>query len=281
MKLLRHEEMDSGCAAQCNGDFESPWSKTMVAYGDENSYFCFELNYNYEVEGYQYGNDFSSVTIRSREAVTNAYRLLDPKSIESYNDDKKSIIIRSPDGHKFILINDDVKPGNDPVQRLSLNVSNLNKSIDYYTRLLKMKIVEQKTNNHVILCYGLQSPTDIICSKVKTKSGFIIDDQCQLELIATNNNQPIERGTGYGRKAFSCPIEDIETIQKIIENENFTIVIPEIKLGDDMLDSNKVTVVILGDPDGHEICFVGEENYANGCKTDDDAEKKICERFRK
>ena len=30
MKVLRHEEMDDGCAAQCNGDYQSPWSKTMA-----------------------------------------------------------------------------------------------------------------------------------------------------------------------------------------------------------------------------------------------------------
>ncbi|CAF3694929.1 unnamed protein product [Rotaria sp. Silwood1] len=55
MKILRHEEMDSGCSARCNGDFDSPWSKTMVGYGSENSFFVFELNYNYDVQGYNYG----------------------------------------------------------------------------------------------------------------------------------------------------------------------------------------------------------------------------------
>ncbi|CAF4529035.1 unnamed protein product [Rotaria socialis] len=120
MKILRHEEMDFACAAQCNGDFVSPWSKTMVGYGNENSVFVFELNYNYDVEGYEYGNDFSSVTIRNRQAVGNARQLLDKKFIET--DNSQSIIVRSPDGHRFILINDDVSPGGNPVQCLSLNI---------------------------------------------------------------------------------------------------------------------------------------------------------------
>ncbi|CAF4764197.1 unnamed protein product, partial [Rotaria magnacalcarata] len=77
--------MDFACAAQCNGDFVSPWSKTMVGYGNENSVFVFELNYNYDVEGYEYGNDFSSVTIRNRQAVANAHQLLDKKFIETDN----------------------------------------------------------------------------------------------------------------------------------------------------------------------------------------------------
>src|SRR5205085_1977521 len=128
-------------------------------------------------------------------------------------DNKQSITIHSPDGHRFILIDKDVYPGNDPVQCLSLNVSNLKKSVDYYTRLLKMKINEKESNDkHVKLYYGLITNQE---RQVKTKSGFLIDNQCQLELI--DINQPIDRGTGYGRKAFSCPKDDIELIQEMME----------------------------------------------------------------
>ncbi|CAF3635045.1 unnamed protein product [Adineta steineri] len=268
MKILRHEEMDSGCSAQCNGDYQSPWSKTVAAYGDEHSFFAFELNFNYDVEGYKYGNDFSSVTIHNRRAVANARQHLDNQFIEK--DNQQSITIRSPDGHRFILIDEDVRPGDDPVRCLSLNVSNLTKSIDYYTRLLKMKINEKESNDkHVKLYYGLITNQE---SQVQTKTGFLIDKQCQLELIGLN--QAIERGTGYGRKAFSCPRHDIDILQKMMEKEGFTVLIPAMELGG-LLDFNKEKIVILQDPDGHEICFVGEENYYKGCETDCDAEKKF------
>jgi len=267
MKILRHEEMTSGCEAQCNGDFDSPWSKTMAGYGHEHSFFALELNYNYYVQGYVYGNDFSSVTIYNRQAVSNARRLLDKKFIEA--DNEQSITIRSPDGHRFILIDQDVRPGDDPVRCLSLNVSNLNKSVDYYTRLLKMKINEKESNDkHVKLYYGLitnQEPKD------RTKAGFLVDNQCQLELIASD--QPIERGTGYGREAFCCLRNDVELIQKMIQNEHCAVLIPAMELGESELDKEKV--VILLDPDGNEICFVGEENYIKGCETDPDAETKF------
>ncbi|CAF3980949.1 unnamed protein product, partial [Rotaria sp. Silwood1] len=107
---------------------------------------------------------------------------------------------------------------------------------------------------------------------VKTKSGFLIDNQCQLELIELQ--QTIDRGTGYGRKAFSCPTNDIEPIQDMIEKEGYDILISAMELGE-LLDLNKEKIVILSDPDGHEICFVGEENYFKGCETDPDAEKKF------
>ncbi|CAF2936515.1 unnamed protein product [Rotaria sp. Silwood2] len=268
MKILRHEEMDSGCSARCNGDFDSPWSKTMAGYGNENSFFALELNYNYDVQGYEYGNDFSSVTIYNRQAVSNARQYLDKKFIEI--DNKQSITIRSPDGHRFILIDKDVQPGDDPVRCLSLNVSNLKTSIDYYTRLLKMKINENESNdNHVKLYYGLKTTQQ---SKVKTKSGFLVDNQCQLELIEVKHS--IDRGTGYGRKAFSCPKNDVELIENVIEKEGHDILIPAMELGG-FLGFNKEKIVILSDPDEHEICFVGEENYFKGCEADPDAEKKF------
>lgn len=252
MKILRHEEMGEGCSAQCNGDFQSPWSKTMAGYGHENSFFALELNYNYDVQGYIYGNDFSSITIYNRQAVSNARQFLDKKFLEK--DTAQSVTVRSPDGHHFILIDEDVYPGVDPVRVLSLNVSNLKTSTDYYTRLLKMKINEKETNDkHVRLYYGLTTDKQ---GQVKSKSGFLLDNQTQLELIGLN--QPIERGTGYLRTANCCPKSDVDLIRQMIENENQRILIQPTELGG-FFDLNKEKVVILQDPDGHEVRISSRE----------------------
>lgn len=254
MKILRHEEMGSGCSAQCNGDFQSPWSKTMAGFGHENSFFALELNYNYDVQGYVYGNDFSSITIYSRQAVSNARQFLDKNFLVA--DNGNSVTVSSPDGHRFILIDEDVYPGDDPVRVLSLNVSNLKKSTDYYTRLLKMKINEKETNdNKVRLYYGLTTDKQ---AQVRSKSGFLLDKETQLELIGLN--QPIERGTGYLRTANCCPKNDVELIKQMIENEGHTILIQPTELGG-LLDLNKEKVVILQDPDGHEVRFIKERKY--------------------
>ena len=209
-------------------------------------FFTFELNYNYDVDGYVYGNDFSSITIYNKQAVANARQFLDKKFIDS--DDKHSITIRSPDNHRFILIDEDVHPGDDPIRCLSLNASDLNKSVDYYTRLLQMKINKKESNDkHVKLYYGLTPDQK---AEVKSKSGFLLDKQCQLELIGIN--QPVDRGTGYGRKAFSCPVKDVDVLQTMMEKEGYTVLIPAMELGG-LLDFNKVKIVILQDPDGNEV----------------------------
>jgi len=253
MKILRHEEMGEGCSAQCNGDFQSPWSKTMAGYGHENSFFALELNYNYDVQGYKYGNDFQSITIYNRQAVANARQFLDEKFIEA--DNGKSVTVLSPDGHRFVLVDEDVRPGYDPVRILSVNVSNLTKSTDYYNRLLKMKINKKESNDkRVRLYYGLTTNQE---EQVRSKSGFLLDNQTELEIIGIN--QPVERGTGYIRTANCVPKHDVELIKQMIEREGYTIHIQPTELGG-LLDSNKEKVVILQDPDGQEVRFMRKKS---------------------
>ncbi len=69
-----------------------------------------------------------------------------------------------------------------------------------------------------------------------------------IQLNLSNLNQSID----YGRKAFSCLVKDIDEIQKTVEKEGYQILIPKMKLGG-LLDFNKTTVVILSDPDEHEV----------------------------
>eukprot|EP00161_Ancyromonas_sigmoides_P023274 TRINITY_DN727_c0_g2_i1.p1 TRINITY_DN727_c0_g2~~TRINITY_DN727_c0_g2_i1.p1 ORF type:complete len:132 (-),score=2.25 TRINITY_DN727_c0_g2_i1:59-454(-) len=63
MKILRHEEFNSGCEASCNGKYARPWSKTMVGFGSERDSFVLELTYNYGVRKYTPGNDLAEIGI--------------------------------------------------------------------------------------------------------------------------------------------------------------------------------------------------------------------------
>lgn len=40
----------------------------MIGYADEDSSFVLELTYNYGVKSYDLGNDFNSITIKSKAA---------------------------------------------------------------------------------------------------------------------------------------------------------------------------------------------------------------------
>ena len=63
MVVLRHEENAEPCPLTCNGVFDTPWSKTMVGYGPENTHYALELTYNYGVESYEKGGGLQTFTI--------------------------------------------------------------------------------------------------------------------------------------------------------------------------------------------------------------------------
>ena len=63
MRVLRHEEFESGCEATCNGPYSGYWSKTMIGFGGEHDNFVLELTYNYGVDSYKRGNDLVAVLL--------------------------------------------------------------------------------------------------------------------------------------------------------------------------------------------------------------------------
>lgn len=68
MKVLRHEENAEPCPLTCNGVFDTPWSKTMVGYGPEDSAYALELTYNYGIESYDKGGGLQRFIIKMEDA---------------------------------------------------------------------------------------------------------------------------------------------------------------------------------------------------------------------
>lgn len=231
MKVLRHEEFREGCAAACNGGYDNRWSKTMVGYGPEDTHFVVELTYNYMVRDYKLGNDLVALTIRSSEALKRAREATWPVLEEN-----GKYFLQAPIGYKMEIIDEPQPTDKDPVEKISLAVSNLERSIKYWHGLLKMKIVN-KSEKSVQLSYG--------------------DGQALLELC--DIGAPVVRETAGGRIAFAVPFEQQPEIDSIIQKANEKILTPLISL--DTPGKATVRVIILADPDGHEICFVDEEGF--------------------
>ncbi|KAH9507480.1 Glyoxalase domain-containing protein 4 [Bulinus truncatus] len=80
---------------------------------------------------------------------------------------------------------------------------------------------------------------------------------CKLELI--DIGQIVDHGTAFGRIAFSCPGTELPQLEENVKSENQTIIKPLVSL--DTPGKAAVQVVILADPDGHEICYVGDEGF--------------------
>ncbi|KAI8126901.1 hypothetical protein FF38_08089 [Lucilia cuprina] len=245
MKVLRHEEFKEGCEAQCNGPYDNRWSKTMVGYGPESSHFVFELTYNYGVTSYEMGNDFAGVVLKSQEsierALANNYPMTDV-------DDKKLLI--SPDGYKFFIIPEAEPKDQDPVVNVGLCVSNLQQSKKYWHDLLRMNLLLEDDNS-LLLKYG--------------------DNQAALCL--KQSTETLNRAKAYGRIAFAVPKDQQPYINDIITQAEQKILTPLIEL--DTPGKETVRVIILADPDGHEICFVDEEGFGKLSAVEEDADKML------
>ncbi|CAN9510888.1 unnamed protein product [Ophioblennius macclurei] len=233
MKILRHEEFEEGCKATCNGPYDGKWSKTMVGFGPEDHHFVAELTYNYGVGEYQLGNDFLGLTLQSSRAVSNAKRLGWPLTEVA----DAVYLAKAPGGYPFYLV-DKEQPASDPVQKVCLGVSDLQKSTRYWSSLLGMKVMETDEEKKTVLM------------------GFT-DSQCKLELRDIGG--AVDHGTAFGRIAFSCPREQLPDIEASMKKEAQKILTPLVSL--DTPGKATVEVVILADPDGHEICFVGDEAF--------------------
>ncbi|XP_060527847.1 ionotropic receptor 40a-like [Cylas formicarius] len=240
MKVLRHEEFKEGCEAQCNGKYDGRWSKTMVGYGPEDNHFVLELTYNYGVHHYEKGNEFLGITIKSSEilkrAVERKWPILEGNTLEA------------PGGYKFFIIDAPQPTGEDPVQKVTLASSSLSKSINYWNGILGLTIFD-RTDKSVLV-------------------GF---DQNQAKLELKETDGPVERKQDYGRIAFSIPHGEQEKLAKHIEEHKQTVLTPLISL--DTPGKATVRVIILADPNDHEICFVDDEPFRELSQPDYESEK--------
>lgn len=204
----------------------------MIGYGPESSHFVLELTYNYGVKEYTLGNDFGGITIRSPDVIERAKRLNYPMTQE----DNQFVLI-SPDGYKFFITNEgSLTDKTDPVRKVTLNCTDLDRSIQYWHETLQMKQVT-KSDRSVQLTYH--------------------DGEFVLELIQISG--PLDRAKAYGRIAFAVPFDLQPKIDERIQQSKNTILTPLISL--DTPGKATVRVIILADPDGHEICFVDEEGF--------------------
>lgn len=264
--MLRHEEFKEGCDAQCNGyvyfnnvlnqysiliiyrfsPYDNRWSKTMIGYGPESSHFVIELTYNYGVKSYDLGNDFGGITIKSKEILDRAKELNYPIS----ETDKGESFLTSPDGYKVFVQPFPQPSDSDPVVQVELNVTNLEKSKQYWHNTLRMNLIKEESKFN-ILSYG--------------------NNQASLKLKEISD--PLNRAKAYGRIAFAVPKAIQPKIDETVKAIQGTILTPLITL--DTPGKASVTVIILADPDGHEICFVDEEGFSELSAMEEDGDVRL------
>ena len=246
MKILRHEEFERGCEASCNGPYDGRWSKTMVGYGPEKSHFVVELTYNYNISSYKLGNDFQGITIQSSECLERAKAAGWPVKRE-----QGRAVLEAPGGYKFFIIPGPQSTTRDPVLSVGIAVSDMERSVLFWSSLL-----------------GLRANS----ASLATTSLSYQPSQASIVLVAS---QEVDHAKAQGRIAFSLPVSDLPVLQEEVMAAGGKILTPLISL--DTPGKATVQVVILADPDGQEICFVGAEAFRELSQVDPGADKLLQE----
>lgn len=248
MKVLRHEEFETGCEAMCNGPYDGKWSKTMVGYGPEDTHFVVELTYNYNINHYALGNDFQGLTIQSSAALARAKAQGWPVHLE----EGRSLVL-APGGYKFYILDLAQPQDRDPVLSVAISVSNTMQSVQYWAGLLGMTPV----------------------SATATTTSLSYSNGANLVLVATQGGQPVEHAKAPGRIAFSCPASLLPQIETKVKEErgDSGVLTPLVSL--DTPGKAQVQVVILADTDGQEICFVGDEAFRELSQVDPNADNLL------
>ncbi|WKY00055.1 hypothetical protein Q1695_014718 [Nippostrongylus brasiliensis] len=215
MKVLRHEEFEEGCKAECNGPYNGKWSKTMGMFIE---------------------SDDLHRAIDGREGV---------KKLPC-----GKLQLTDPDGHWFLIC---PGKGYPRVVKVGVRVQDLEKSVDYWTNQLGMKIVEERDGGRTTMSFG--------------------EGQCSLEVRQLPEGTVLDRASAYGRIAFAYPDEKLHDLQSKIKAANLPILKELVTL--DTPGKASVQVVILADPDQHEICFVGDRGFRELSKVDPAADELI------
>ena len=214
----------------------------MTGYGDEDNNFVIELTYNYGIRSYERGNDYNFIKILSNQAISNIKERNYPFKLDANN----LYEVVDPNGYKFLICPSEKESANQVIG-LSLFISDLQKSADYWVNQLK---------------FSRNAPSD--SDLVKIEISF---NEFNFTLTLVKSDQAkIDHGKAYGRIAFSCPTSQLKPLQAQMERQHLKIIKPYIQL--DTPGKASVCAVILADPDGHEICFVGDEAFRKLSRVD-------------
>lgn len=169
--------------------------------------------------------------------------------------------VTSPEGFSFHVLAEDPAPDVGPIASICLNVTDLNKSLGFWVDTVGLLEVDRG-----------DAPTPFAALSCSTPSAT-------LRLRQLPQGEALQRGTGYGRLALSCPAERLPELQENFTAAGYKVLTPLITL--DTPGKASVQVVIVADPDGHEVCFVGDEAFRELSQVDEEAPQLLGESIAK
>lgn len=276
MKVLRHEEFEKPCAITCNGEFDTPWSKTMIGYGPEDESFCLELTYNYGVDNYEVGTGLTHVAV----AVENPEEALEAAASMGYAVDGD--VISGPDCYKFRVLKQEADQA-EHFRYVALRVQDLEAAVRFYCDACGMTEMDL-----------VDIPNHPMFANDNTK---VVGYANGVPLVLFKDEAAVKIGQWEGRHAIAVPGQALRAIYKrMLDGKSGGSILhhirefnelpalrrmrglppmtcsppPEVQLKN--LRQNPVkppedqkegtlAVAIIKDADGYEICLVSSETY--------------------
>lgn len=255
--VTRHEEFDTGCEATCNGPYSGWWSKTMMGFPEvgENA-FSLELTFNYGIESYTLGNDLVGIHV----AVAGAAERAKEMGLQVLPTEQAGVSkVQNPDGQWFFLHDPlpSADPAADPFLFISLNTTDMQRAKDFYINVLGMSefsATEAKVSSSASSSNSSAPSTCLL--------GFSARET-KVQLVQLNPGQTIDHGASFGRIAFGG-FEVERTYARAVAAGDVVLNAP---ISLTTAGKASVTVTILKDRDGNEICVVDDGDFRRLCKT--------------
>lgn len=260
LKVLRHEEFNTACEASCNGKFDNAWSKTMVGLGDEMSHFAFELVFNYgHVEEYRKHKGFSCVEFYTKNSENFEGKNYQNFQMENYQISKFNKNY-AEDYLKVLNPQISEEDFNKDFKFLTLEVNNLEESVNYYNKILLMEIMSRERIINLSDLKNLEEFSEDF--KANNQRNFSVlgfgKNQTLLKLVQLPENEKVIQDEDSGRMAYACET-DVFEIKKVIENSGDKILHQPVVLKTE--GKADVKVIILQDKNDYEICFVEKKGF--------------------
>ena len=236
MVVLRHEENAEPCPLTCNGVFDTPWSKTMVGYGPENTHYALELTYNYGIDSYEKGSGLQTfiINVGNKHSVDDA---LECAHEMGYKFDEN--IITGPDGYLYQLMPSPPIDQSEKFGQVTLAAADPKALGAWYADLLGMVSTPVGEDGSYQLGFA-KGRVDLILKP--TVDG------------ASPNITQWE-----GRNAIGVPEATVRAVNERLLKESPELIIHSMRELHEKLGT--LFILILHDPAGYEVCLVSLEMF--------------------
>lgn len=264
MRVLRHEEHGGPCPVTCNGEFETPWSKTMMGYDTEDVSYALELTFNYGITSYRQGAALKDIAMRLRQPLMDVLSAAGALGWGPAQSNGTSTHLVGPDGYRYVLLPDADAEGREagaasslePFDHVRLRVREVQRSVDFYTQFLGMVDLTGVAISRGQPSLGYMDGVRVVGFAAPGSGRSAVP----LFLEESESGEPVRVEQWEGRHTIALPAAELRAAYDRIRRElPDWYVVHELKELEEQLGT--LLIAVVRDPDGLEVGLVSAEAF--------------------